>query len=233
MVCVENAFLNFLPIFVLFIHSYASPQKISELTKHYSEFVVHPIYMKKIETEEVEDEDAEPEPEEEKKDDEDLDVEEEEKEKPKKMKTVTTETWEELNTRQALWTREADAITDDEYQSFWHVLNGDEFSNASHWVHFNAEGNINFKSLLYLPSEVPPELKTGHMEHFKSSVRLYVHKVLISDTFDLMPRYLSFIKGEFFDSMAPGRCCYIIFWPRLTGVFYFLLQVLLTVTIFL
>ena len=150
--------------------------------------------MKKIEEEEVEDEDAE---EEEKKTEEEdeLEMKEDEEDKPKKMKTIQRETWEELNTRQALWTREADSISDDEYQAFWHVLNGDEFTNSSHWTHFNAEGNINFKSLLYLPSEVPAELRTGSIDHFKSGVRLYVHKVLISDSFELMPRYLSFIKG--------------------------------------
>ena len=63
--------------------SYAKPSKISELTKHYSEFVVHPIFMKKIETKEVEDEDAvEEEPEKKEGEDDDLEVEEEE-EKPK------------------------------------------------------------------------------------------------------------------------------------------------------
>ena len=111
------------------------------------------------------------------------------------MKTVVTETWEALNTKQALWTREAESITEDEYQSFWHVLNGNEYSNATYWTHFNAEGNINFKSLMYMPDEIPPELRSGSVDQFKAGVRLYVRKVLISDSFDLMPRYLSFIKG--------------------------------------
>jgi heat shock protein beta len=179
-----------------FLISYAKPSKISELTKHYSEFVVHPIYMKTIEEEEVEDEDAEDE-EPETKEDEDLEMkeEEEEEEKPKKMKKVTIEGWEELNTKQALWTRDSETITDDEYQSFWHVLNGNEYSNATHWTHFTAEGNINFKGLIYMPEEVPPELKSGSVDQFVSGIRLYVRKVLISDSFDLMPRYLTFMKG--------------------------------------
>jgi len=152
--------------------------------------------MKKIETKEVEDEDAvEEEPEKKEGEEDDLEVEEEEEEKPKKMKTITEETWEALNVRQALWTREAESVTADEYQGFWHVLNGNEYSNATYWTHFNAEGNINFKSLMYMPSEVPPELKSGSVDQFKSGVRLYVRKVLISDSFDLLPRYLGFIKG--------------------------------------
>ena len=166
------------------------------MAKHYSEFVVHPISMKRIEEEEVEDEDAVEEEPEKTEGEDDLEMkEEDDEEKPKKMKTVITETWEPLNTKQALWTRDASTITDDEYQSFWHVLNGNEFNNATYWSHFSAEGNINFKSLVYMPDDIPPELKSGSIDNFKAGVRLYVRKVLISDSFDLMPRYLSFIKG--------------------------------------
>jgi heat shock protein 90kDa beta len=167
------------------------------LVKHYSEFVVHPIYIKRVTEEEVEDEDAEePEKKEKKEGEEDLEVEDEdEEEKPKKMKTVTVENWDEVNTKPALWTRPVEGITDDEYQSFWHNLNGNEYSNATYWTHFNAEGNINFKSLMYMPSEVPPELKSGSVDQVRSGIRLYVRKVLISDSFDLMPQYLSFVKG--------------------------------------
>ena len=56
-------------------------------------------------------------------------------------------------------------------------------------------GNINFKSILYVPSEVPYALQQGQLEQMSNGLRLYVRKVLISDEFDLMPRYLSFIKG--------------------------------------
>ncbi|CAB9507863.1 protein HtpG [Seminavis robusta] len=179
---------------------YAKYEKLNQLATHYSEFVVHPIYIKKVTEEEVEDEDAEEDEPEEKPEkpegEEDLEVEEEEEEeKPKKMKTVTTETWDEVNSKQALWTRSPEEISDDEYQSFWHSLNGDEFSNATYWTHFNAEGNINFKSLMYMPSEIPPELKSGSVDQFTSGIRMYVRKVLISDSFELMPRYLSFVKG--------------------------------------
>ena len=62
-------------------------------------------------------------------------------------------------------------------------------------VSFYCRGNINFKSILYVPSEVPFALQSGNMEMMKPGLRLYVRKVLISDEFDLMPRYLNFIKG--------------------------------------
>jgi heat shock protein beta len=56
-------------------------------------------------------------------------------------------------------------------------------------------GNINFKSILYLPNDVPFALQQGRPDEVRPGLRLYVRKVLISDEFDLMPRYLGFIKG--------------------------------------
>jgi heat shock protein 90kDa beta len=75
------------------------------------------------------------------------------------------------------------------------VLSGSEFSNASTWVHFNAEGNINFKSILYLPEDIPASYRYGNIETVAGAMRLYVRKVLIGDEFDVMPKYLGFIRG--------------------------------------
>ena len=74
-------------------------------------------------------------------------------------------------------------------------MNKQANENATAWSHFDAEGNINFKSLVYLPSEIPPQLLQGNMDEYRGGLKLYVRKVLISDEFDLMPRYLSFIRG--------------------------------------
>ena len=199
---------------------YANPNKLRTLAKHYSEFVTHPLHLRTTskqmvdveDEEEVEEEKEEAaeegekkdgEDEEEKagdeKDDSDIEVseedEEEAEEKPKKQKEVVTYSWEELNTDQAIWTRPKDEITDDDYQGFWKVVNKQAMENATAWSHFDAEGNINFKSLVYLPSEIPPQLMQGNMDEYNGGLKLYVRKVLISDEFELMPRYLSFIKG--------------------------------------
>lgn len=66
---------------------------------------------------------------------------------------------------------------------------------AETWTHFNAEGNINFKSILYIPKDPPASWQSGLMEHDATGLSLYVRKVLISDEFELLPRYLSFMKG--------------------------------------
>merc|ERR1712224_383956 len=59
----------------------------------------------------------------------------------------------------------------------------------------NAEGNINFKSILYVPKDVPQGYMDGMMEQSDTGLSLYVRKVLISDEFELLPRYLYFLSG--------------------------------------
>lgn len=185
---------------------YADERKLSELAKHYSEFVTHPIYLRTQTTMEVEVEDDGdggagddvPKKDEDNQDEDDLEVKEDEdvseEEKPKKTKEVTTFDWEVLNGNPAIWTRSKEDISEEEYQSFYKVLTKSE-STAETWTHFNAEGNINFKSILYVPKDVPQGWQSGMMELDSTGLSLYVRKVLISDEFELLPRYLYFMKG--------------------------------------
>jgi heat shock protein beta len=177
---------------------YAEQNKLAQLAKHYSEFVQHPIYLRTIETVTVEveeDEDVE----EKSEDDDDLEVSDEddveEEEKPKKTEEVTTFEYQHLNGSPAIWTRPKDEIEDEDYQNFYKIIVKDDELAAETWTHFQAEGNINFKSILYLPQEIPASWNSGMMEHETTGLSLYVQKVLISDTFDLLPRYLNFLKG--------------------------------------
>jgi heat shock protein beta len=178
---------------------YADATRLSELVTRYSEFIVHPIYLQITETVQVPVEDNDDEPvvdsEEDTTEEEDLTVEEDEDslEKEPKMKEVTTHTWERLNDNPAIWTREKESITDDEYEHFYNVLSNEDGTKAATWSHFTAEGNINFKSILYLPESLPRSFQ--YMDVPQGSVRLYVRKVLIGDNFDLLPRYLSFMRG--------------------------------------
>lgn len=172
---------------------YANENRLMTLAQHFSEFITHPISVLQVKTVEVDDEEDIDEFED--KSEDELDVGDEDDvdsptEKPKKE--VTTESWERVNTQKVIWTRSKEDITDDEYQSFYKTINKGKGDSAASWSHFDAEGNINFKSILYLPEE-NEQMKI--MEETKGSVKLYVRKVLISDEFSLLPPALSFIKG--------------------------------------
>merc|ERR1711903_62515 len=62
-------------------------------------------------------------------------------------------------------------------------------------THFNAEGEIDFKSVLYVPKKAPMDMLDNYWTK-KSEVKLYVRRVLVAEKFDeLLPRYLNFIRG--------------------------------------
>jgi heat shock protein beta len=63
------------------------------------------------------------------------------------------------------------------------------------YTHFNAEGEIEFKSILFLPKKAPHDMMDNYWSK-KSEVKLFVRRVLVADKFDeLLPRYLNFVRG--------------------------------------
>merc|ERR1712003_397426 len=85
-------------------------------------------------------------------------------------------------------------IEDEEYVSFYKALTSDSDEPLSH-VHFKAEGEIEFDSILYVPSKAPPGMYDQYYNS-KSAMKLYVRRVLVADEFeDIVPRYLNFVKG--------------------------------------
>ncbi|KAG1708254.1 hypothetical protein DVH05_024937 [Phytophthora capsici] len=181
--------------------------KLKSLVGHYSEFITFPIYVNASSTEtyEVEEEPvdveetAEDEKESEKtgEEDEELEaVEEDETKAPKtRTETRTVWNWERVNEVKAIWTRPKDDISDEEYESFYHSLQKTDITDPLTWIHFKAEGEIEFKSILYVPGQAPRDLYT-RFENQKADIKLYVRKVLITDDFDdFLPRYLNFIAG--------------------------------------
>merc|ERR1712139_148530 len=122
--------------------------------------------------------------------DEDKDSEEEEK-KPKK-KTVFE--WEQVNTQKAIWLRAKEDVTEEEYNEFYKAVSKDYLDPLA-YTHFNAEGEIEFKSVLFLPKKAPFDQMDNYWTK-KSEIKLYVRRVLVADKFeDLLPRYLNFVKG--------------------------------------
>merc|ERR1712109_83198 len=63
------------------------------------------------------------------------------------------------------------------------------------YTHFNAEGEIEFKSILFLPKKAPFDMMDNYWTK-KSEVKLFVRRVLVAEKFDeLLPRYLNFVRG--------------------------------------
>ena len=173
--------------------------KIEGLIQRYSEFITFPISLYKKTTEVVDEDDEEDDEEgDEEGTDSDLEVEDEEDEEDdeedeKKTKTVDKWEWYRVNSNVAIWTRDPSEIEDDEYQKFFKAICKDP-TDAATWSHFKAEGEVSFKSILFVPSEAL-NLYDRYGD-VRAGVRLYVRKVLIQEDFeDLLPRYLNFIKG--------------------------------------
>lgn len=62
-----------------------------------------------------------------------------------------------MNDNKAIWTRPRDEIDDEEYINFYKALTKD-YDEPLNWIHFKAEGDLSFTSLLYIPSKAPYEL---------------------------------------------------------------------------
>merc|ERR1739845_171791 len=117
--------------------------------------------------------------------------EEEEKKAPTK-KTVFE--WEQVNTQKAIWLRSKEDVTEEEYNEFYKSISKDYLDPLA-YTHFNAEGEIEFKSILYLPKKAPFDMMDNYWQK-KSEVKLYVRRVLVAEKFDeLLPRYLNFVRG--------------------------------------
>jgi heat shock protein beta len=175
---------------------YLQQTRLETIVSRYSEFLTFPIELWTTRTEEREVPIEEDEEETETETDEDLEISEEETEEKPKMKTVTEtiEEWKHLNEHAPLWTRSKDEITDGEYIDFYKTITKN-YDEPLDWVHFKAEGEIDFDSLLYIPSRPPPGLYDNYYQN-PSKLRLYVRRVLVNDQFDdLIPRYLNFVGG--------------------------------------
>ncbi|XP_071525720.1 endoplasmin homolog isoform X2 [Panulirus ornatus] len=171
---------------------------VKNLVKKYSQFINFPIYLWESKTEEVEepvDDDEETEEDKVEEEDEEGKVEEEKEDKPKTKKvSKTTWDWTLVNDAKPIWTRKPADIEDAEYDEFYKTLSKDSKDPLAK-THFVAEGEVTFKSLLFVP-EVQPSESFNKYGTRTDNIKLYVRRVFITDDFqDMMPNYLSFIRG--------------------------------------
>merc|ERR1712050_246897 len=178
-------------------HDYLSEDKLKEASKKYSQFIQFPIYVKvkkevDAEAEEDDDDDKEDDDEEEKDEVETKDEDAEEKTDKPAKKTVFE--WEQVNTQKAILLRAKEEVTEEEYTEFYKSISKDYLDPLA-YTHFNAEGVIEFKSILFLPKKAPFDMMDNYWTK-KSEVKLFVRRVLVADKFEeLLPRYLGFVRG--------------------------------------
>jgi len=178
-------------------HDYLSEDKLKDTSKKYSQFIQFPIYVKikkEVDADAEEEEDDDDEEDEDKDDVETSDDEEKEEPEEKKPTKKTVYEWEQVNTQKAIWLRAKEDVTEEEYNEFYKGISKDYLDPLA-YTHFNAEGEIEFKSILFLPKKAPFDMMDNYWTK-RSEVKLYVRRVLVAEKFDeLLPRYLGFVRG--------------------------------------
>jgi molecular chaperone HtpG len=105
-------------------------------------------------------------------------------------KTTEEET---INSRQAIWLRQKSEVKEEQYNEFYKQISRDS-DNPLKTIHIAAEGQTEFRALLFIPAHKPFDWMMGPPA--KSSVDLYVRRVLITHQCEeVIPPYLRYIRG--------------------------------------
>ena len=155
---------------------YLEEYEIRSLIRKYSDYIRYPIKMevtKSRPVEEPKDENAEG-----------------EENKAHKYESYTE--METLNSMVPIWQRDKKDVTEEEYETFYRDKFFD-YNKPLRTIHYNVEGNVSFKALLYIPGKAPYDFYT---KDYKRGLQLYSSGVLIMDNCeDLLPEHFRFVRG--------------------------------------
>lgn len=98
---------------------------------------------------------------------------------------------ESANTSNAIWSKSKSDVTKEEYLELYHSI-AQSFDDPEMTIHYKAEGRYEYDVLLFLPSTKPFDLFDPAK---RSKLKLYVKKVLISESTDIIPSYFRFVSG--------------------------------------
>lgn len=147
------------------VHDYADPQVLRGLVKRYSDFIAWPIRMTETVSVPAEEEGGEP---------------------------TTEQVDATLNSQKALWAKNKDEVSEEEYTEFYRHISHN-WDSPLEVISLHAEGTFEYQALLFLPTQAPFDM---FMRERSSSLHLYVRRVFIMDDCpELMPEYLRFVQG--------------------------------------
>ena len=151
---------------------FANRWKIENLVKKYSNHIDFPIFLTF----------------------DDIDYDKERKEKSRKSKT------EQVNDAKAFWIRPKKDLKSKDYIGFYKKLSFDS-EDPIDWIHFKAEGSLEFTILFYIPKKAPLDI---YRADYQPGVKLYVNRVFITDDDkELLPTWLRFVRGIIDSSDLP------------------------------
>ena len=151
---------------------FASRWRLEGLVKKYSDHIDAPIMLTYDETE----------------------FDDDGKEKSKETKTT------QINDAKAFWTRSKNELKEKDYNEFYKSLSQD-MTDPMSWVHFRAEGNLEFTILFFIPKKATADIFRAD---YQPGVKLYVNRVFITDDDkELLPSWLRFVKGIIDSSDLP------------------------------
>ncbi len=143
---------------------YASRWRIQDIIKKYSDHIAFPIFLEFDETS----------------------YDDKGKEKGKEHKV------EQVNSAAALWRRNKNELTDEDYHEFYKTIAHDN-QDPLLYLHTKAEGTQEYVTLFYVPQEAPFDM---YQADYRPGVKLYIKRVFITDDAkELMPVYLRFLRG--------------------------------------
>jgi molecular chaperone HtpG len=146
-----------------FLESY----RIKGLVKQYSDYIRYPIQMLK------------------KTDD------EEESEETENEETAKSE-FETLNSMTPLWRKSKADITDEDYQKFYKDKFHD-WENPAKVIHMQAEGNLSYQALLFIPGKTPFNF---YSNEYEKGLQLYSKGVFIMEKAkELLGDHFRFVRG--------------------------------------
>jgi molecular chaperone HtpG len=149
---------------------YTKEWTLRSLIKKYSDFITYPV---KLDVKE------------------EVEIDGPTKEGEEKAKTTVVKE-ETINSMKAIWMRSKSEVKPEEFNEFYKQISHD-YKDPFETISFSAEGTLEYKSLLFIPSQRPHDIM---YRDAKRGLNLYVKQVFIMENCEkIMPEYLRFVKG--------------------------------------